>query len=87
MAEQPYDGAEGRQLFGLIIPGMAVVDSSGTHIGVVEKVTGGQVKVALPGKGHHDVKAEWVVAVDDRVRLSCSLDEARRLWAAEHHIR
>ena len=95
MAENPYDGAEGRPLLDLVIAGMAVVDSEGTRVGTVDKVEGGHLKILRPDQEprnmHQYVTPDWMAAVDDRVRLNRTLDEARRLWASEpyarrHHI-
>jgi hypothetical protein len=95
MPEHPYDGAEGRPLLDLVIPGMAVVDRDGTRVGTVDKVEGGHFKIIRPDQDlqnmHQYVTPDWVVAVDDRVRLNRTFDEARRLWATEpyakrHHI-
>lgn len=91
MAIQPYDGAEGRPLLDLVIEGMAVVDSDGTRVGVVDKVEGGHLKIRRPDQeprhAHQYVTPGWIVAVDDRVRLNLSLDEAKRLWATEPYAK
>ncbi len=95
MTENLYDGAEGRPLLDLVIAGMAVVDRDGTRVGTVDKVEGGHLKIIRadqePRNMHQYVTPDWVVAVDDRVRLNRTLDEAQRLWATEpyakqHHI-
>lgn len=91
MAVQPYDGAEGRPLLDLVIEGMAVVDSEGARVGIVDKVEGGHLKIRRPDQAprneHQYVTPGWVVAVDDRVRLNLSLDEAKRLWATEPYAK
>ena len=85
MSENPYDGAEGRPLLDLIIEGMAVVDSDGTHVGIVDKVEGGHVKIVRPDQDprnqHQYMTPDWIMAVDDRVRINHTMDEAKRLWA------
>ncbi len=95
MSEQPYDGVEGPPLLDLVIKGMSVVDSDGTHIGTVDKAEGGHLKIIrsdqAPGNQFYYVTPDWIVVVDDRVRLNRSLDEAKRLWVTEpyarrHHI-
>jgi len=82
MTEHPYDGAEGRPLLDLVIKGMSVVDRDGTHVGTVEKVEGGHLKILRPDQRprnqHQYVTPNWIVAVDDRVRLNLTLDEAKR---------
>ena len=91
MAENPYDGAEGRPLLDLVIAGMAVVDRDGTRVGMVDKVEGGHLKILRadqqPRNMYQYVTPDWVVAVDDRVRLSRTLDEAQRLWATEPYAK
>ncbi len=95
MSKHPYDGAEGRPLLDLVIEGMAVVDRDGTHVGTVGKVEGGHLEILRPDQRlrnqHQYVTPSWIVAVDDRVRLNVSIDEAKRLWASEpyakrHHM-
>ncbi len=95
MSKHPYDGAEGRPLLDLVIEGMAVVDRDGTHVGTADKVEGGHLKILRPDQRlrnqHQYVTPSWIVAVDDRVRLNVSIDEAKRLWASEpyakrHHM-
>ena len=48
MTEHPYDGAEGRPLLDLVVKGMSVVDCDGTHVGTVDKVEGGHLKILRP---------------------------------------
>jgi hypothetical protein len=91
MTENPYDGAEGRPLLDLVIEGMAVVDSDGTRIGSVDKVEGGHLKIIRPDQEirnqHQYVTPDWIAAVDDRVRLNHTIDEAKRLWASEPYAK
>lgn len=91
MATQAYDGAEGRPLLDLVIRGMAVVDSDGTRVGIVDKVEGGHLKIERPEQRprneHQYVTPDWIAAVDDRVRLNRTLDEAKRLWATEPYAK
>lgn len=90
-----YDGEEGRPLLDLVIKDMEVVDSDGTRIGSVDKVEGGHLKISRadqkPRNRHQYVTPDWIAAVDDRVRLNRTFDEAKRLWASEpyakrHHL-
>jgi len=91
MTEHPYDGAEGRPLLDLVIKGMSVVDRDGTHVGTVDKVEGGHLKILRPDQRprnqHQYVTPNWIVAVDDRVRLNLTIDEAKRLWATEPYAK
>ena len=60
MTEHPYDGAEGRPLLDLVIEGMSVVDCDGTHVGTVDKVEGGHLKILRPDqrpRNQHDILA------------------------------
>ena len=86
-----YDGAEGRPLLDLVIKGMSVVDRDGTHVGTVDKVEGGHLKILRPDQRprnqHQYVTPNWIVAVDDRVRLNLTIDEAKRLWATEPYAK
>lgn len=95
MSMNVIDGEEGRPLLDLIIEGMTVVDRDGTRIGSVGKVEGGHLKICRadqkPRNRHQYVTPDWIAAVDDRVRLNRTFDEARRLWAHEpyakrHHL-
>jgi hypothetical protein len=91
MPENSFDRAEGRPLLDLVIDGMAVVDSDGTQIGIVDKVEGGHLKIIRPDQAPkyrlQYVSPDWIAAVDDRVRLNRTLDEAKRLWATEPYAR
>ncbi|GJE03360.1 DUF2171 domain-containing protein [Methylobacterium isbiliense] len=95
MAMNGVDGEDGRRLLDRITEGLAVVDRDGTRIGSVDKVEGGHLKISRadqePRNQHQYVAPDWIAAVDDRVRLNRTFDEARRLWAREpyakrHHL-
>lgn len=83
----------GRQLLATIREGMEVVDTDATRIGTVARVEGGHLKILRidqkPRNAHQFVSPELIRSVDDRVHLSRSWDELRRLWAhdefANHH--
>jgi hypothetical protein len=91
MSEHPYDGAEGRPLLDLVIEGMAVVHRDGTHVGTVDRIEGGHLKIVRPDQAprnqHQYLTPDWIVAVDDRVRINRTLDEAKRLWAVEPYAK
>jgi len=91
MTEHPYDGAEGQPLLDLVIKGMSVIDCDGTHVGAVDKVEGGHLKIPRPNQcsrnQHQYVTPNWIVAVDDRVRLNVTIDKAKRLWATEPYAK
>lgn len=73
-----------RELLASIREGMQVVDSDGTYLGTVARVEGGHLKILRndqkPRNAHQFVSPELIDSVDDRVRLSLSWDELRRLW-------
>jgi len=90
--EQDEKG-RGRALLVRIADGMAVVDPQGTRVGTVAGVEGGHLKIVRLDEesrnAHQFVGPELIQTVDDRVHLSRSWDELRRLWSqdefAEHH--
>jgi len=77
----------GRELLTRIRDGMEVVDPDGTRVGTVARVEGGRLKIIRPEQeprnAHQFVGPELIQAVDNRVHLSRSWDELRRLWHAE----
>ena len=84
----------GRRLLESIRDGMQVVDKIGTRIGTVARVEGGHLKIVRPEQeprnDHQFVSPDLIQSVDDRVTLTRSWDELRRLWshddfAEEHH--
>jgi hypothetical protein len=74
-----------RQLLMRIREGMEVVDNDGTRVGMVARIEGGHLKILRndqkPRNAHQFVSPELIHSVDERVRLSRSWDELRRLWA------
>jgi hypothetical protein len=79
MIEHPYP------LLDLVIEGMPVVDCDGARVGTADKVE--HLKIIRsderPGNSTQDITPNWIVTVDDRVRLNVTIDEAKRLWAKE----
>ena len=85
----------GRQLLASIREGMEVVDKIGTRIGTVTRVEGGHFKILRPDQeprnNHQFVSPDLIHSVDERVTLTLSWDELRRLWshdefAKRHHL-
>ena len=82
-----------RQLLAKIRDGMEVIDSDGTRIGTVARIEGGHLKIIRNDQkarnAHQFVRPELIHSIDERVRLSRSWDELRRLWADDgfnkHH--
>ena len=70
---------------------MEVVGSDGQHVGTVDHVEGGQIKLTRsdPSAGgeHHYLSADRVRTVGERVELDCPADEARRSWRSEGGMR
>lgn len=87
------DKERGRQLLAQIRDGMEVVDRAGTRIGTVTRVEGGHFKILRPEQEPHNahqfVEPELIHSVDEKVTLTPSWDELRRLWSqgefAGHH--
>jgi hypothetical protein len=77
----------GRALLARIADGMDVVDPDGTRVRTVARIEGGHLKIVRldqePRNAHQFVSPELIRSVDDRVHLSLSWDELRRLWHAE----
>ena len=63
---------------------MEVVDSGGKHVGFVEAVEAGEIRLMrdAPEKDapHHVVPLAWVEHVGQTVRLDRDCDEVRRTW-------
>ena len=82
-----------RRLLARMREGMEVVDSFGTRIGTVARIEGGHLKILRddqkPRNAHQFVSPELIHSIDERVELSQSWDELRRLWAHDefhkHH--
>ena len=82
-----------RQLLAKMREGMQVLDSDGTRIGTVARIEGGHLKILRndqrPRNAHQFVSPNLIHSVDERVHLSRSWDELRRLWADDpfnkHH--
>jgi hypothetical protein len=64
---------------------MEVIGADGVHLGVVDKVEGGRIKLTLADSGshadhHHYISAALVATIEgDKVRLSASADNAALL--------
>lgn len=68
---------------------MEVVGSDDKHVGRVDHVLGDQIELAKLDLGgglkHHLIPLSWVDFVDDdKVRLSCTEDEAKARWVEKH---
>ena len=68
---------------------MEVVGSDDQHVGRVDHVKGDQIELAkldlAGGLKHHMIPLSWVDYIDDdKVRLSCTEDEAKARWTEKH---
>ena len=74
-----------RSLLARVREEMEVVDTDETRVGTVARVEGGHLKIIRidqkPRNAHQFVSPELIRSVDERVHLSQSWDELRRLWA------
>lgn len=62
---------------------MTVVGSDGQHVGTVDRVQGDQIKLTKndsPDGQHHLIPCSMVGAVDDRVHLTVSSQQATMSW-------
>jgi hypothetical protein len=66
---------------------MEVVGSDGSHVGTVDKVRGDRILLTKTDKDaeghHHSIPSSWIAAVDTKVRLSKSAEEAKKHWRDE----
>ena len=65
---------------------MDVVGSDGKHIGKVDHVRGSDLQLtrSLGVGSHHLLPLSYVDAVDEKVRLSITEDEAKQRWRELH---
>ena len=65
---------------------MEVVGSDGQHVGTVDHVEGGRLKLTrkdpAAGGEHHYISADLVASVEAQVRLSQPADQVRAGWQA-----
>ena len=66
---------------------MEVVGSDGQHVGTVDHVEGGRIKLTrndpAAGGEHHYIQSDQVRSVGSRVELHGSADEVRRSWQSD----
>lgn len=82
---------EQRQSMNKVAEQMEVVGSDGEHIGKVDKVRGDRIILAKndenSGGIHHSIPCSWIEAVDDKVIVNKSRDQAMREWRDEERNR
>lgn len=65
---------------------MEVVGSDGQHVGVIDHVDGGSIKLKrldpASGGSHHQMPVEWVQMVDQKVTLKVTAADAKSRWTA-----
>jgi hypothetical protein len=63
---------------------MEVIGSDGVHVGRVDRVEGGRIKLtrsdALAEGAHHHVDMDWVERVDSHVHLNQSSSRVMAQW-------
>jgi hypothetical protein len=66
-----------------VTPAMPVVGSTGTELGQVDRLEGpATIRLARDRCGrHHYIPLTWVTAVDDKVHLDRTADQAMREWS------
>ncbi|MCW4462889.1 DUF2171 domain-containing protein [Sphingomonas sp. BT-65] len=66
---------------------MEVLGSDGQHVGTVDKVRGDRIILTKSdpdaGGHHHSIPSRWIEAVDDKVTIRKSADEAKAAWRDE----
>ncbi len=64
---------------------MEVVGSDEKHVGKVDKLIGNEIELTrqLAVGKHHFLPLSLVARVDDKVRLNCTEDAAKRAWREE----
>ncbi len=66
---------------------MEVVGSDGAHVGTVDKVRGDRIILTKndqdAGGKHHSIPSRWIQAVDDKVTLAKTADQAQQHWRDE----
>ena len=80
-----------RQKLGGVTENMEVLGSDGTHVGTVDKVRGDRIvlnrKDPAAGGIHHSIPCSWVEAVEGKVTLNRTAEEAHKEWRNEDHSR
>lgn len=80
-----------RAMLGQVSEHMEVIGADGQHIGTVDKVRGDRIILTKsdPASGgiHHSIPCGWIDAVDDKVKVSRTSEQAMREWRDEEHSR
>ena len=66
-----------------------VVGSDGEHLGTIDHIRGDRLLLTKndsnAGGHHHSIPSSWIVAVDDKVTINKTADEAKRQWRDEEN--
>ena len=66
---------------------MEVISSCGKHVGVVDHVEGGSVKLTKSDPTaagmHHFIPLDWIATVDQHVHLNKNSEEVFQNWKTE----
>ena len=80
-----------RHHLGRVKEHMEVVGSDGQHVGTVDKVRGDRIILTKsdPNAGghHHSIPIAWIDAVDEKVTINKTAEEAQRQWRDEETSR
>lgn len=81
-----------RQTVGQVREHMEVVGNDGEHVGTVDKTAGDRIILTRSdpdaGGAHHSISCNDVDCIDDnKVRLDCTADEAKKRWRNEDRSR
>ena len=70
---------------------MEVIGSDGQPVGTVDKVSGDRIILTkngpMAGGHHHSIPSSWIQAVDERVTINKSAEQARQQWTDEENRR
>lgn len=70
---------------------MDVIGSDGEHVGTVDKLSGDRIILtktdSASGGHHHSIPCGWVQAVDDKVTINKTAEQAHQQWRDEENRR
>jgi hypothetical protein len=76
-----------RGLLGKVQEHQEVIGSDGSHIGTVDHVRGDRIRLTktdeAAGGHHHSIPSSWIQAVDDKITVSKTADQAKQHWRDE----
>lgn len=73
-----------RDLLGKVREHQEVVGSDGQHVGKVDHVRGDRIQLTKndqdAGGHHHTIPSSWITAVDEKVTINKTADQAKQQW-------